>query len=417
MMWVWISVMNPHRLTWGFAYDAPFALIIAVVTLLGIFFSAEPRRFPWSPVTVTLLLFVLWMNVTTIFALRPGPAYVEWQRVMKTMLMLFAMLTVLYKRQHIQWLAWVLALSIGFYGVKGGVFTILHSGQFRVWGPPGSYIEDNNALAVALIMAMPLLWYLRSQATKWWVSWGLLAATLLTAAAALGSYSRGAFLAMGMMLGFLWWKSNHKMLIVVLLVLVVPFFSNMMPDRWFARMDTIATYQQDSSALGRVNAWWMAFNLAKDRPLVGGGFEIYSLPVFQRYAPNPTDVHAAHSIYFAALGEQGFVGLALFLTLGLLTWLTAGWIVRNSSKRPGLGWASDLALMCQVALVGYAVGGAFLSLLYFDVPYYIMVVLILLRRYVAEVLGKDAINSRGRMIERGRTDPLPSVRSPSTTAP
>lgn len=76
-------------------------------------------------------------------------------------------------------------------------------------------------------------------------------------------------------------------------------------------------YAQDSSALGRLNAWWMAFNLAKAN-FFGGGFAIYNAQTFALYAPDPTDIHAAHSIYFMVLGEHGFVGLALFLLLWIL---------------------------------------------------------------------------------------------------
>ena len=36
MMYVWISVMNPHRYTWSFAYDFNFAMIVAIVTLLSV---------------------------------------------------------------------------------------------------------------------------------------------------------------------------------------------------------------------------------------------------------------------------------------------------------------------------------------------------------------------------------------------
>jgi hypothetical protein len=38
--------------------------------------------------------------------------------------------------------------------------------------------------------------------------------------------------------------------------------------------------------------------------------------------------------------------------------------------------------MMQVSLVGYAVGGAFLSLPYFDLPYNIMVMVVLARKWV-----------------------------------
>ena len=64
--------------------------------------------------------------------------------------------------------------------------------------------------------------------------------------------------------------------------------------------------------MGRINSWHMAFNVANDRPLVGGGFELYTPKTFARYAPNPEAIHSAHSVYFQILGEHGYVGFADF---------------------------------------------------------------------------------------------------------
>ncbi len=35
LAWSWLSYMNPHRLAWGFAYDMPFAQIVAIVLLIS----------------------------------------------------------------------------------------------------------------------------------------------------------------------------------------------------------------------------------------------------------------------------------------------------------------------------------------------------------------------------------------------
>jgi probable O-glycosylation ligase (exosortase A-associated) len=139
--------------------------------------------------------------------------------------------------------------------------------------------------------------------------------------------------------------------------------------------------------MARLNAWQTAFNVAKDRPL-GGGFELGTPSVFARYAPNPSVPCAAHSIYFQVLGEHGFPGLGLFLLLWLLVWLDTSWIIRRSRARTELGWASDLARMIQVSLVGFFVGGAFLSLAYYDVPYNLLVAVVLTRLLVEKELTR-----------------------------
>ena len=378
-LWTWVSVMNPHRLAYGFAYDFSFAQLIAIATLLGLFFSREPKRLPMTPVTVVLFFLVLWMNVTTFFAIDTDQSLVMWERVMKIQLMVFVSLALLNSKQQIHLFVWIIAGSVAFFGVKGGIFTLREEGEARVFGPSGSFIEENNALALATIMTIPLLYFLSTRVTKTWARWGFVAVIALCGLSALGSYSRGGLVALGAMMVFFWWNSRHRFGVALVIALLVPIAVGFMPEKWMERMQSIQTYQEDESAMGRINAWTTAINLANDRPLVGGGFDVDTRRVFDRYAPDPTIVRAAHSIYFQMLGEHGYVGLGLFLLLWILVWRDASWIARETRSRADLRWAFDLARMVQVSLVGYFVGGAFLSLAHYDVPYDLLVVLVLTR--------------------------------------
>jgi len=393
LMWVWISVMNPHTQGWGYATTFPFAYVIALATLVSLLKSREKNSFPMTPVSLALVAFVIWMNMTTPFAMFPNGAWNQYTKVMKIMLMTFVLMMVLHKREDVQRLIWVLVISLGFYGVKGGIFTIRSGGNDRVWGPVGTFIGDNNALALALIMTIPLMYYLMHDLKKRWMRHAMLAAMALSCLAALGSYSRGGLLAIVAMLLFMWIKSRHKLAGGALLVLLVPLALLFMPEQWGARMDTIGQYQADQSAMGRINAWYMAWNLAKDR-FMGGGFAIYEPLPFALYAPDPKDVHAAHSIYFQALAEHGFVGLFIYLLLGWFTWRSAAVIVRRCRGHAELDWASRLAAMIQASLIGFAVGGAFLSLLYWDVPYYLMAAVIAARAHVMLHLGVELRGAR-----------------------
>ncbi len=393
LMWVWLGIMNPHRLTWGFAYSMPFAQIVAICTLVSVLVnSGKIYRFPIDRVTAVLILFVLWLGVSPLFSFHPDQELALWLRPIKIQFMVLLGLLLLGLRDHLHKLVWVLALSVGYFGIKGGLFTIVTGGQHRVWGPEGSFIYDNNTLALAIIMAVPLFRYLQLHAHNRWLQRSCMAAMILCVAAALGSQSRGALLALVAMSAFLWSKSRQKALIAVMVIAAIPLVLMAMPESWLDRMATIKSYDQDASALGRINAWWMAWNLAVDRFPIGGGFAVYEPDVFLRYAPDPLAIHAAHSIYFQILGEHGFLGLALFLLVFCLSWLNGSWVVRNTKGRPELVWAYDLAAMCQVSLVGYAVGGAFLSLTYFDLPYYLVAILIVLRRLVqAELQGNPPV--------------------------
>ena len=375
MGWTWISIMNPHALSWRLN-TMPVAATMAIVTFLGLLITRDRRQFFVTRETVVLMLFMLWMCITLPFSFYFDASTYMWNRVMKIDLMILVAIVVLHSRKHITLLTWVLVGSLGFYGVKGGLFTLATGGSYKVWGPQDSYIAGNNEVALALVMIIPLMRFLHLTATSVWVKRGLLASMLLCAVAALGSYSRGALLAIAAMAVVLWWRGAKKARGIVVLVVVCVVMLSFMPDEWWARMGTIGSYKEDASAGGRINAWWMAWNLAKAN-FFGGGFMIYKPDIFAKYAPDPLDIHAAHSIYFMVLGEHGFVGLFLFLLLFVLVWFSAGRLRTQGQKLPQTQWLSHLGAMCQVSLAGYAVGGAFLSLSYYDLPYNILILVVL----------------------------------------
>lgn len=363
IVWTWLGFMNPHRMAWGFITEMPVAQIVAIVTLIGMLLSREPKKIPWTRESITLALFVSWMVTTTFFANYPQLAWLQLEKVAKIMLMIFVATILITDRYRLHALVWTIALSLGFYGVKGGIFTIVHGGVHRVRGPPGTFIDGNNEIGLALAMTVPLMYYLYVESKRFYVRWGLVAAMLLTSLAAIGTQSRGALLGMGAMGLMLWWKSRHKFLMALLAAIAVAMVYNFMPQEWFDRMATIKTYQEDASAQGRIRAWTFALGVASN-DFFGGGFETFR---------GGTD---AHSIYFEVLGEHGFFGLGLFLALGLFTWMAASRVRRATEKTQDMGWMATLLRMTQVSLVAYASAGAFLGMAYFDYAYNLVLIVI-----------------------------------------
>ena len=392
LVWSWLAYMNPHRMSWGFAYNLPFSAVTALAIIIGFFVSKEPKRFPLTPLTVVWILFIIWLLVTTFFAVNPDVAIDGLKRSMKIQFMAIMSMILMAKQERIRQLIWVIAFSIGFFGIKGGIFTILTAGQYRVWGPPDSFIEGNNEMALALIMVLPLMRYLQLQVSNIWLNRFMLGSMGLSGLSILASYSRGALLAGAAMVLSLWWKGRNRFVVALMIGVMVFSVIPFLPDRWTSRMETINTYEEDASAMGRINAWHFAINLASDHPLVGGGFNAFSEQMFLIYAPDPFDFHDAHSIYFQILGEQGYVGLVLFLLMWFLTYRSGQWVIRATETRPDLQWANDLASMLQVSLIGYMVGGAFLGLAYFDLPYHILVLMVLTRYLVEQALETPPVD-------------------------
>lgn len=381
MLWTWLSIMNPHRYAWGFSVNAPLAMIAGLSTLIGLLFTKE-RQSPFKGAPVWFLAaFTVWMTLSWLLGVDPAGDQALWNRSIKIFLMTFVALALLSNKYQIMAFAWITVGSLAILGAKGGFFTIATGGNYRVWGPEGSFISDNNSFALALIMIIPLLHFLQLQVQGKWGKHGLSATILFCTAAALGSHSRGALLALIAMSAMFWWRSQRKGLMSVLIVIAVVALIPMMPESWWSRMETIETYQEDASAMGRINAWIVAWEVAKHH-FFGGGMSYQHAEFFYAYGPYQTIVRAAHSIYFEILGNHGFIGLGLFLFIWFTAYHTAGWLRKHTRDIPEAKWTADLGAMIQVGLVGYAAGGAFLSLAYFDLPYNMMVMVVLARHWV-----------------------------------
>ena len=389
LLWSWLGYMNPHRLAYGFAYSMPFAQITAIVLIVSTVISKEKKGIPINNITILWFGFILWMSITTVFAFFPDAAMKQYIKVMKIQLPIFITILLITDMEKMKQLLWVIALSIGYYSVKGGIFTILTGGGFKVFGPMGTFIEDNNALAVAVLMVIPILIFLRQCANKTWIRHGLLFAIVTSAFTVVGSQSRGAFLAIIAVAGLYWLKSKGKVVTGIIIAVLGLVLLAFMPESWHKRMDTINTYEQDPSAMGRLNAWEYAYNAANHN-IVGLGFESWSAPTFAMYAPNPADVHAAHSIYFCVLADHGWIGLLLYLAVFFMAWRRLSSIVKRTSQVSSLIEIENLAKMMQVSLLAYLVGGAFLSLSYFDLPWHLVSFVLIIDR----IIGNLNVNTK-----------------------
>jgi len=395
ILWTWLSLMNPHRYAWGFAYDAPLAAVAAGSTLLGLLMTRErDSPFKGAPVSWFMALSV-WITISWLMGLDVQGDMAQWEKVMKINLMILVGLALMRTKEHIFVLVWVCTLSLALLGAKGGVFTIANGGNYRVWGPPESFVADNNQFALALVMVIPLLRFMQLQATAAWLRYTLLLMMLLCAAASIGSHSRGGLLAIAGMALLLWWRGRSRLVGGVAIALTAFALVTFMPETWLSRMETIQTYDEDTSALGRFSAWWVSWRVAFVYP-TGVGLNIARADLFALYSPYAElGTYVAHSIYFQILGHHGFFGLFLFVMIWLSTWRWASKLRKEAEGIPEARWCADMASMGQVALVGYLAGGAFLNLAYFDLPYYIMSMVVLARVWVARKAWEKEVATPG----------------------
>ncbi len=404
LLWVWVALLSPNELLTGFLSGVPFNKLVALTTVCLMFFSRDKKDAYLDRALVLLLLLGLTASISWWFALAPSDDGTElYQKLVKEIVLVFIITAVMTTRHRIHLLVLTIVLALGFLAAKEGLISLLTAGGHTILGS-GS-IGDNNSLATALLMIIPLIFYLARYSAVRIVRIGLLCLAGLAVVTVIMTFSRGGFVGLMLLGGFILKNSRNKLASVAAIALAGVLIYALAPDAWFERLSTIQDANNDSSFMGRVVAWKMSLLIALDHPLFGGGpHAVQHLSVWNTYKPllpsvdfvttPPADVfpHAAHSIYFEILGDLGFVGLFLFLSMiGMSVW-NCRWIVRKTRDKPELAWARDLARLSQVSLVIYLVTGAALSMGYFELIYMLVAMLSRCRRIVAQTLVQQAPN-------------------------
>lgn len=365
--------MNPHRMSWGFVNEMPLLDGVAALTMLTWLTSKERKLPPLHPVTVVMFIFFLWTCLTTLFAYSEVAASEKLMKFSKIILFTFFTMIFITTKQRIRYMIYVILLGLSLYSIKGGIFTVLHGGKYIVFGPANTFLGDNNQLALAFLTVVPLFYWVYKHGESKFVRMAAGAGGLLTLISTLGSHSRGALIALCAIAAWMIVAGKRWVLGSVLSVAVLGGALVFMPDDWVDRMGSISDYEEDTSASTRLNMWKYATNVANASPIIGAGFTFfYDQGLAKKYMPGGGKIFVAHSIYFDTLGEHGYVGLFLFLLLLSCAFATTSEIRKLTKGVLHHAWAYDLAQMLQFSLIGFAVGGAFLSLSIFDLYYHIL---------------------------------------------
>ncbi len=405
----WIAFLKPHSMLFSFAAQVPFNLIIAIATAIGWAFSKERKGFEIDLTAILFMALIAVAALSTAFSLMPEASEIEFQKLLKTMVFLFLLRVMLNSRVRLHSYIWLLAFAMGFFGLNGGTLFIVTAGAHQFAGPLQSEIGDRNHLALAMLLAVPLMNYLRLQSRHRWMQIGLIAAMVMTVMAVLATYSRGGFLGLVAMGAFLWWKSKSRVLALVALLVVGIGLHSVAPDPWKERMGTIESAKlEDHSFKLRLLAWQTYLNAALDRPLTGAGlYALQQRPIFFHYAPPPdeagienTKPRAAHSIYFQVLGDLGFIGFGVYIALLATGFWNARWISQQARGRDDLEWMGDLGRMIQVSMIAFCISGAALSMAFYDYFLSLLIVLSAVRCMAPQLVDERRVKKTARRISR-----------------
>ena len=385
LLWTIISFTSVQWYAYS-AYEVPWALVVAIPTLIGSVLFGRGWRGVFSLEATLLVVLWLWFTLTTIistdtpfFEDHADWTWFRWGFVSKILLMTLIAVAVVDSFERLRILIRVIAACFGIFVVKCLPFLVINGGAERVYGPEKSMIADNNDFGLALNMTLPIFFYLAQSESNPKIKRLFWALSLATIPAIFFTYSRGALVGLVAIVGLLFLQLKQRAILVPVFIIAVITAVLLAPENWRQRMDPTRKNAVDGSAYSRLNAWTFSWRLACDYPLTGGGFDTFTQSLFTLYAPNPLDVHGPHSIYFGVMAEHGFIGFFLYLLM-IGTCLASCRRVLKWARLCGDEVVANYANMFCVSLAGFLVSGCFLGRQYFDYFFTLLACIMILKR-------------------------------------
>lgn len=396
MLWAWIALCAPQQYMLGIANQIPMNKIVVIATFISMFVDQTKRR-PYVDWHILLVgLFVIHGAISYSVGLsNTDRTYDLFEKMVKIYVLCCVMTMADRGRLQIHSMIIIICLGMGIHGALEGLKYIDSGGAHKVIAPLS--IGDNNYLAMATIMVIPLLVYLFRYSESRLVRFSFMGMALACFAGVIATSSRGGLVGLVVLGVFLLLHSRRKVISLLTIAALVVGLLTLAPAQWLERMDTITTAEQDDLFITRISSWKLNVIMALDRPLVGGGysalenwaiFDIYKHKIhtldFIIPSSENTVPYAAHSIYFETLGDLGFPGFFLFVAILLVGFRNVNRVLRCTRGDELLIWARDLAVLLRLSLIVFMVCGALLSAAYFELLYIMLTQISVLRHHLEE---------------------------------
>jgi len=397
LVFSWLAYMRVQDLSWGSVRTMRWSFYVALLTFAGFvgkknrgpFFAPDPRCY------VMLLLVVLGAIGLYLSPFANARAFSRFLEFVKIIAIALFTTSIVKDKERLRVMLWVIALSLGFHGIKSGLSSMAGGGGLIKRGP-GGMLEDNNDFALALSMSVPMLFHLGWSERRQLIRrafWFAFPMTVITVAL---TRSRGGFLSVTMALGVLIWRSKNRMHGIAAGILTGILALAFMPADYKERLETIRNPTEEGSAASRLRAWGIATRMALDNPIMGVGFAMFPKN-FLRYCedPSPQELEGkglivAHSSYFQIWAEFGTPALVLYLSLIFTSFVTIWRIRKMARHRYQASWILNYATLFEASLVAFVVGSAFINRAHFDLFYQWVALVIAFGRIAREEMTNEA---------------------------
>lgn len=317
--------------------------------------APSPSLFWWAALYV-------WAATTAFWAIDPQAVFSQLATSLELLILYAAISIFPADRNSVRWTSFaviaggICAAAYGAYLFHNGV-DIYYGGRLRITTDTG--VIDPNQFGAALLLPIALCLTGLLHARKMPAALGNLAALLTLFVGVTLSASRGAVLAIGLMLVYFLIRSRERVRLMALtgITAIAGLAFSSQTDLWSRFGEALST-----GGNGRTAIWRVGLQALKSNWLLGAGYANFSLAYDRVFLQTPHlpwgDAgwdRGSHSLLIGTSVELGLVGLAILL---------AAWVAQFSMLRDILPNESEYPV--RIALEA-AVLGTFVAALFLDV--------------------------------------------------
>jgi len=412
--YIYIDVVSPQHVSYFLLSSLPVSLLMFVLAIVGWVITDKKDDVRIAPRQILMALLLIYCGLTTFYVAEfQTEAFEKWDWVWKAMVFAIFLPLTLRTKLRIETVLLFMLLSIAAIIIGAGLKTVLGGsgyGSFAMMVDSNSGLYEDSTLAMVAVMVIPIILYFVKYGTvfrpDWRVSvfcYAFIFACLMTP---IGTQARTGLVCIGV-LGILMLRDSKRRGLFIAGAAIGGLLAlPLVPSSFAERMGTIRTYQADESAGTRLAVWRWTADYVQEHPL-GGGFEAYRGNSFSYFTNEASESggsttisrsfvndrgRAYHSAYFEMLGEQGWIGLGLWLLIQGIGILRMEWLrrrYRGEQAPPGYEWVSPLATALQHAQLIYLVGALFVGIAFQPFVLMLLSVQIGLDTYLTRVRKRD----------------------------
>jgi len=318
-----------------------------------------------------LLLFFFNMLMLTTLAVDPVTHEANITAFAKLIILYYLIVKIINTKKRYKLFIWLQLWGNYFLGWLAYSEGDIVAGRLEGIGGPG--MNTSNTLSSHILLFFPILGNLLLLGNKW-EKLAVIISTPFIGNALVQCNSRGAFLGVGAMIVLSIFMTHklikNKMLIGIMIGLIL--FACLGLEKVMTRMETIQSYEEEGSAMGRVESWMRAIEMVKTYPLGkgGGGWKYYS-PIYipeivEAYDGEPRSVH---NTFLEAATDWGVQGLFLYLLFLCFTLLQLHKIRKIKETNDDIFFYTESTAI-EIGLIGFLISAIFGVRLYSESLYW-----------------------------------------------